>query len=386
MYRFRGCGAQRVLGATGLRQMFTLSRGRSPALLGATTLAAAQGGVSISFRSQRRWSASAAVEEDISGEGAAPSGGDVADGASGSAAPQAKFYQCSSCQRTFRLADAAQHHINTRHNGNAEVVVVDVMTREKPTPTTSSGGHRSHSSHDPNGTIQGLAGSAQQPNFPPPPKRKPLPESDLSPLSFDAIMKEALEVCPRLRQGPIGSPLAEEDPTDLLMDASRKQTLQLSLQSQVMLDAQTPDGPDAAVHSSCVNDITLMGFVESVSCGFDEREVPCIQLRVRTDGKPVAGASAKASESDVGGPDSEGELHFVRRLRYSEAEKSQLMSLKPGAVVLLKGSVKNVTLFHEVLVERLGAPEGQAKASYSSRLPVVQVPESGITVISSPSS
>ena len=53
---------------------------------------------------------------------AAPTAALLASGPPGS---WDKFYKCSECQKTFRLQNALNHHIQTKHSGNAKCIVVD---------------------------------------------------------------------------------------------------------------------------------------------------------------------------------------------------------------------------------------------------------------------
>ena len=280
----------------------------------------------------------------------------VGDATQPSTSPtQTTYFQCSACNKTFRLLDAAQHHITTRHKGAAEVREVDTMIRDGPAASGSGGS--TGNVLDPTGAVAGMAAASQAPTFPPPPKRRPLPSDHLRSESLESIMLELESLVPRLSQAPLGSEIGtpDRDPTDLEMDSGARKAQQLSFKASIELDSMTPDGSDGAVHSACCNEVTILGLVVGVERGYTDNN-SCVQLTVETKHED----------------DSVPETHFVRRLGLSEAEVVKLMAIPLGSYVLVKGSLKS-----EVLVD--GSEASPSVLQHT--LPYISVKQEGIVTL-----
>ena len=302
--------------------------------------------------------------------------------APGGAAPTAgadKVFQCSECKKTFRLAAALNHHIKTKHGGNAQAITVGPdgkpIADEAPAATpaaTSSTGSAAAAAAGPAGAPEAPKGTGKTVVTDATDKPAPPVEEDPNKKGFECTicgkafrLKAALEHHYQAKhnmkmpgtEGDSTAAVSESGGTMTTTDATTTTTSATGATTTVTdslpagfqyvqagqpIDPQPPQyhlevAPNApeeseiAAHAHCVNQITLVGVVADVSHGY-VFEDPAIQFTIATDfDNPPAGEPNK-------------DFHTIRILGDETCSRVKEF-IKDGNTVLVNGRLRMVPQF-----------------------------------------
>jgi hypothetical protein len=303
-----------------------------------------------------------------------PCAAPAAGGPAGAAPIAASSYQCSSCLKPFRLLNAIVYHIKTKHNGDAKAIALGPDGQPLPegsqtqtssaTPAAAAAGAATPgptagaTASAPSGTTT-ISDATKLPGSTPAPE--PVPEQTeklfvcsvcqkafrleaalqhhyLVKHNMDSPTSATASATPKTSEGAAsGQPAAPTGTTTITDSTPQAPASHQYARSAEPVEPQPPQyhlevAPNApeeseiAVHSMCVNRISLVGEISELATGYVFEE-PAVQFTLATD----------FEKPHVGDPDKD--FHTVRVLGRTAIDRLRPI-LQEGNRVMVSGRLR----------------------------------------------